>query len=744
MPAALVSSRDVAALAGMCALALVTARAGDTRVPPASTQPPAAQLLDSAAVVRAAERLKSSNRVTVTTIGRSADGKPIPLIAITAPGGSPDDWARRARRVAGPTVRYTTLASRTVDDSPLDAVLQGARLPVLLAGASWGHEAAQVEGLLAAAQYLATDRSAQTERILSRVVALIVPLMNPDGRDRAIAEWKRTPLSNGDSGVGNGNGFMLNRDFVHQTQSESKALLDVVREWRPVVGIDMHEDVNSLGLSVPEVAFVPPYMPGFDVEEEPGMRAAITRVGDAIAARWRAAGHAIVHDPAGDRRWVPLPPRGSRELNPVAGSSGRLEFLFNIHSVVGLITESARTPGTQAWEARVDQKKLAALAAVGIVAEDPVFFARTVRARRSVSAKPGQTAFVAIPHAQPAGADRAELVRLLREHDVLVYRAKTTPPYDVVPLEQSEAPFIRHAVLAERSKLNDLPSALGVHIVRPERLDPKTRDLLMNAPLELYDRSPIRWPQSTVRTAVAVYTGQGVDRASAGEISFVLRMAGLSPIALTEDDVRAGNFHGAAAIVFGDGSTREIVDGWDNKVPTRTAPWQTAEPSRGIGREGVEAVARFVRDGGRVVTIGRSAALVAPSLVGVALPPLRPGIGEVRLEVPPAGRALFTGVPMARDEARAFLYAPPGGDAGGYLLDPSSPARALAWYAGADDRPAEESFADTAPLARSAGHAAIVAAQVGKGRVILFGFSPVFRAQWRSTFPLLFNAVSRE
>ena len=69
--------------------------------------------------------------------------------------------------------------------------------------------------------------------------------------------------------------------------------------------------------------------------------------GDAIAARWRAAGYKVVHDPEGDTTWVPMPPRGSGELNPVAGSSGRLDFLWNIHSIVGLITESARTPGTQ-------------------------------------------------------------------------------------------------------------------------------------------------------------------------------------------------------------------------------------------------------------------------------------------------------------------------------------------------------------------------------------------------------------
>lgn len=725
------------------ALAPLAARGIDTRVAPAATQAPADRLLDSEEVGREAARLAStSDRVTVTTIGRSAGGRPIHLIAITAPGGSLEEWQRRARRIAGPAVRYTSLASASIDEVALDQALPTTRLPVLLAGASWGHEAAQVEGLLAAAEHLATDRTPLTERVLNRVVVLIVPLMNPDGRDRAIAEWRRTPLSNGDSAVGNDHGFMLNRDFLHQTQPESHALLAVTREWRPVVGIDEHEDVNRLGLAVPGVAFVPPYMPGFDVEEVPAMRRAVVRVGDAIAARWRAAGHAVVHDPEGDRTWVPMPPRGSGELNPVAGSSGRLEFLWNIHAITGLITESARTPGTQTWEARVDQKKLAALAAAEAVAADPAFFARTVRERRAVAHATGRPSpFIAVPHAQPAGADRAELVRLLREHDVLIYRA-AGQPYDVIPLEQPEAPFIRHTILAERSKLNDFTSALGVTTVRSSALQPAARRRLSAASLDLYDAKPIAWPKSPAPATVAVYTGQGVDRAASGEVLFVLRNAGLSPLEASEDDVRAGAFHGASTIVFGDGAAREIVDGWDRSAPTRSSPWQPAAPSHGMGPEGVAALTQFLRDGGRVITIGRSAGLVAPSIVSVTLPVARPGIGEVRLAIAPAGRALLAGSPVAAGLARAFLSAPPGGRDGGYVFKPSSPAQVIAWYAGAVDRPDEQSFADVVPLTRGSGHAAIVSVAVGSGRVILFGFSPVFRAQWRATFPLLFAAMT--
>ena len=129
-----------------------------------------------------------SGRITVEAVGRSQQGRAIPLVALTGTRGF------------------------------------DARLPtVLVLALQHGHEPAAGEAALVLAQSLATDRSAW----LDRVNVLIMPRANPDGAERFTRETT--------------NRIDLNRDHLLLRTPEAQALSAVNQRYGPQVVLDLHE-----------------------------------------------------------------------------------------------------------------------------------------------------------------------------------------------------------------------------------------------------------------------------------------------------------------------------------------------------------------------------------------------------------------------------------------------------------------------------------------------------------------------
>jgi hypothetical protein len=780
-------------------------------IPPSATQPTADRLLDDRGFAAAVSELEGSSRVRIETIARSHQGRPVVLIVVGMPEALADleRHRRTARAIAGPRVIHSSLAAtRIEEDATLDARIAGARLPVLFAGASWGHEAAQVEGLLQAARTLAFEDTEEVRRTLSRTIALFIPLMNPDGRAAALREWKETPLSNGDSGAGNAYGFLLNRDFLHGTQPEARGVIETILRWRPVAVVDQHEDMFNLGVRLPEVCFVEPFEPGFDIEEHPLTRAATVDLGRAIAARWRGLGFKALFDESGDRRFAPAPEPG-KGLNPVAGSAGRLNLLATLHGIPSFITESSRTPGSQSWRDRVEQKASSALATLIEVSARPERYARAISDRRIAEVKEAGQRFLVIPEKDQPHDGLAELLDLLELHRVSVYRVDAPYPAFVVPLAQAESRTVRHLLLAERSRLNQTPPALGVRVVASESLSDSDRRAFEQARLQPAVLVPPAPPKAggpfttrpTVRSTalvnrllasgaarisqqadryylsgdatamgweagrlgvpvepavatpgaalpplrvprLALYAGQGVPHFDSGEVAWALERGGF-PYRLLDgrDFTREGTLADTDVIVVPNGSAGEIARGWDPEGTSRKPPWQPHRPPEGIGERGLGAIRRFVEAGGTYVGLGGGGARLAGKdylgLTTVEMVSAEVGIGQVVLRVVrPDSRLLFG---YRRDTLPAFFYAPPGSPAGGYAFRGSDAA--VAAYHGALEFRDELSFTSTEPLSAAAGNAAIVHQRFGRGQVVLFGIAPAFRAQWKSTFPLLYNAL---
>jgi len=187
----------------------------------------------------------ASPRVRVFTIGRSEEGRDIVMIAIADEAGIRDLDRLEAATAALADPRHT-------DQAAAEKLIATSRPIYYFNAALHSDETGSTEAMIELAYRLAVSEQPMIQRIRERLVVLINPISNPDGRDKMV-DWfyrylkgkiDRPSLPRQSPPYWSKYTFVdINRDTHQQTHETTKAVHRMFHEWHPTVVHDLHEGV---------------------------------------------------------------------------------------------------------------------------------------------------------------------------------------------------------------------------------------------------------------------------------------------------------------------------------------------------------------------------------------------------------------------------------------------------------------------------------------------------------------------
>jgi hypothetical protein len=280
-------------------------------------------MVDSALVYTYFQKLDaSSDRIRVVEIGKSVGGRPLQMAIISSEDNMRklDHYQDISRRLA--------LARGLSDDGARKLAAEG-KAVVWIDHGLHATEAAHVEAAILLADWLVRSDHADAQRIRQNAIVLLPPLLNPDGRERVLAWYKKnlgtsfekTPLPYLDHPyVGHEN----NRDGFMTSTPEVQAMARVMwEEWIPQIVVNHHQ-----GAPFPSRIFVPPYQEPLNPNLPRLVVRGINTVGSIMAQRFEREGKSGVISRASYTLWA----------------NGPVRATGCFHNQIGILTEIQTRP----------------------------------------------------------------------------------------------------------------------------------------------------------------------------------------------------------------------------------------------------------------------------------------------------------------------------------------------------------------------------------------------------------------
>jgi hypothetical protein len=708
---------------------------------------------------------QASDRVKFEALGKTTMDVPFVMATISAPENLArlEDYKHIQELLADPRKLG---APATRDRKAAELIKRGKTIVLITFGIHSTEVGSYLSSMLIAHR-LASSNEPEIQNILKNTIILLVPSLNPDGVD-IVKKWYDKTLGTQFEGtsppelyhkyVGHDN----NRDWYAFTQVETQITVSKIHNvWHPQIVHDIHQQ-GEFGSRL----FLPPYMPPVEPNVPKQIIEGYTELGNWMAAEMRRAGFKGITTGSTYDAWTPARAYshyhgGVRILSETA--SARIATPINLkfeelrsregydpqkesdkfgplwpggewrlRDITNYMTAGAFTLMTHAAQNR--EQWLSRFYEIGKEAVGP----RRAGELFGFLLPPSENLTKVLEILDRGGVRWEVTNRFVRKG--VAYPEGTY----IVPMAQPYGNFAK--ALLEPQRYPNLLDSTG-HPIAPYDVTAHTLPLLMNVTAEPVF-APFRYSQprpivgggvpagARIISKLAVYHSH-VPSMDEGWTRWILKNQSLFHDSTLDDrEVRIGNLRAKLnTIIIPDQPKQTILNGHRIGImPT--------EYTGGLGTEGVKALREFVEQGGTLVCLNRASDFAIEQFT-LPLRNVVAGISEKEFFVPGSilRIELDTSHPITRGMTResiAWVEDSPVFEIVGGSEIPSGKVRVIARYP-SDKNPLLSGWLLGAD--RLQGKAALVEVELGKGRIILFGFRPQYRAQSLATYPLFFNAL---
>jgi Zinc carboxypeptidase. len=737
---------------------------------------------------------ESSLRVRFEEIGKSTMGKPFVYATISAPENLKEleKYKQINQKLADPRL------IKSNDKLAQELIKQGKTIVLVTCGIHSTEVGSTLSSMLIAHRLASSDEP-EILKILENTIVLLVPSLNPDGVD-IVKDWYDKTLGTPFEGTSPPElyhkylGHDNNRDWYIFSQVETQLTVDKIHNvWHPQIVHDIHQQ-GAFGARL----FLPPYMQPVEPNVPKEIIEGYTELGLFMANDLRAKGFQGITTNSTYDAWTPARAYshyhgGVRILSETA--SARLATPINVKSddlrgdlgydakkesenfspvwqggewrlrdITNYMTSAAFSLLKHAADNR--ERWLSRFYAIGKEAVRPrtkkgELYGFRVKISENFSILEGILQRAGVQYGFPKGEGKTTVKKTSYSASKAVYPAKSI----IIPMEQPYGAFAK--AILEKQVYPNLKDEKGEPI-SPYDVTAHTLSLLMNIEAEEI-RTPFKpnWIKNAkveylasdchlgVNNKIGIYKSH-IPSMDEGWTRWVFENAPCMEYEnITNEEIRAGNFNQKKppfdelseklrtekgldpkyrTIVFPDQSPNQILNGYaKGSMPD--------ELTGGLGKEGVKNLRDFVEQGGTLVFLNRSARFAIREF-GLPVRDVTEGLPRKDFYIP--GSILRTEINTNHKIAAGM------------------PARSIAWFEHSpvfeitmsDDtnveiiagypKDANEILLSGWALGteRLAGKAALVSINIGRGKIILFGFRPQYRGQSLATLPLLFNAIA--